>query len=535
MLGKLSQTCLSSWPETQEDQEEASPLSGEIATMETTTTMATRTGGLRSQPRALRATPRQARAQPSGRRGSRGGGLASQGEAGRRGGEGPAARKLLATAEGIAAQTSTSTSDAQGTEATSTTPKKICVVGGGFGGLYAALRLSTLVWPGKSKPEITLIDQRDRFVFKPLLYELLTDELELDEVAPRFSDLLSRSGVSFVQGKVTGVSAKDEETGVGAVSLEGDEGKSVEYDYLVVAFGSGTRLDMVEGAEEHATPFCNLEDAVDLKSYLREETKKGATPSLAVVGGGVNGVELAASLADKFGDKVAVQVITPGSDILESYPKDQRQNAWNTLSQGKVDVRLGTKVTRVALEEEAGKFALTVENDQAGGDTLRVDKVLWTAGQKPATVPVRGGQTIQGEGFFSRNDEGNVVTDNTLRMVNSSYVFALGDIAVQEGDKTSKFAFTAQVAFQQSDYVAWNVWSTINGQPLLPFQYQHLGDMMSLGQNQATVALPIGGLSLTGLPASLLRKSAYVYRMPTLESQARLGLNWGFKLLNSFL
>ena len=128
-----------------------------------------------------------------------------------------------------------------------------------------------------------------------------------------------------------------------------------------------------------------------------------------------------------------------------------------------------------------------------------------------------------------------MVTDNTLRMVNSSYVFALGDIAVQEGDKTSKFAFTAQVAFQQSDYVAWNVWSMINGQPLLPFQYQHLGDMMSLGQNQATVALPIGGLSLTGLPASLLRKSAYIYRMPTLESQARLGLNWGFKLLNSFL
>ena len=116
-------------------------------------------------------------------------------------------------------------------------------------------------------------------------------------------------------------------------------------------------------------------------------------------------------------------------------------------------------------------------------------------------------------------------------MVESSYVFALGDIAVLAGEKESKYAFTAQVAFQQSDYVAWNVWSTINNQPLLPFQYQHLGDMMSLGQSEATVALPIGGLNLSGLPASLLRKTAYIYRMPTLEYTARLGFNWASKLL----
>merc|ERR1719261_54892 len=94
---------------------------------------------------------------------------------------------------------STSSATAAGTGRKVSRNPKVCVVGGGFGGLYTALRLSTLVWPGNSKPEITLVDQRDRFVFKPLLYELLTEELELDEVAPRFVDVLSRSGVRFQQ------------------------------------------------------------------------------------------------------------------------------------------------------------------------------------------------------------------------------------------------------------------------------------------------------------------------------------------------
>ncbi|QDZ18033.1 pyridine nucleotide-disulfide oxidoreductase [Chloropicon primus] len=406
---------------------------------------------------------------------------------------------------------------------------KICIVGGGFGGLYTALRLTTLVWPGKSKPEITLVDQRDRFVFKPLLYELLTEELDLDEVAPRFVDVLSRTGVNFVQGKVAETLPKGEGDGArGKVELE--SGEVIEYDYLVMALGSGTRLDMVEGAKEHALPFCNLEDALSLKGYLRGEAERGRKPTLAVVGGGVNGVELAASLVDKYGDRVLVQLMTPGSDILESYPKEQRQNAWNTLSLGKVDVRLGTKVTKIEAGAEGGKYSLSIENVESGEGVVEVDKILWTAGQKPASVGSSPPGATSGS-FLKRNEGGSVVTDGTLRMLDSSYVFALGDVAVQEGEQQSKYSLTAQVAFQQSDYVAWNVWSSINKQPLLPFQYQHLGDMMSLGQNEATVGLPVGGLNLTGLPASLLRKTAYIYRMPTLEYSARLGLTWAARLL----
>jgi NADH dehydrogenase FAD-containing subunit len=75
----------------------------------------------------------------------------------------------------------------------------VCILGGGFGGLYTALRLENLLWPQGTKPQVTLIDQSDRFVFKPLLYELLNGAASADEVAPTFSQLLAPYSVNFVQ------------------------------------------------------------------------------------------------------------------------------------------------------------------------------------------------------------------------------------------------------------------------------------------------------------------------------------------------
>ena len=84
-------------------------------------------------------------------------------------------------------------------------PTRICILGGGFGGLYTALRLSQLPWEKASKPEIVLVDKSDRFVFTPLLYELLTGELQTWEIAPPFAEILNNTEVRFRQGAVTGI------------------------------------------------------------------------------------------------------------------------------------------------------------------------------------------------------------------------------------------------------------------------------------------------------------------------------------------
>jgi 2-polyprenyl-6-methoxyphenol hydroxylase-like FAD-dependent oxidoreductase len=85
---------------------------------------------------------------------------------------------------------------------TMTQQPRICILGGGFGGLYTALKLTQFPWSKAEKPEIVLIDQRDRFLFSPLLYELLTGELETWEISPPYIEPLANTGIQFVQAEV---------------------------------------------------------------------------------------------------------------------------------------------------------------------------------------------------------------------------------------------------------------------------------------------------------------------------------------------
>lgn len=120
---------------------------------------------------------------------------------------------------------------------------RICILGGGFGGLYTALRLESLMWPPDKKPQVLLVDQLDRFVFKPMLYEILSGEVDAWEIAPYFSELLSNTSVLFIKDKVKticpcyGSKGNGLQTSgdVGAVYLE--SGIKVEYDCQV---GTGT-------------------------------------------------------------------------------------------------------------------------------------------------------------------------------------------------------------------------------------------------------------------------------------------------------
>mmetsp|Transcript_6775 Transcript_6775/g.17268 ORF Transcript_6775/g.17268 Transcript_6775/m.17268 type:complete len:491 (+) Transcript_6775:263-1735(+) len=403
---------------------------------------------------------------------------------------------------------------------------RICILGGGFGGLYTALRLSSLVWRRKKKPKITIVDRNSRFVFKPLLYELLTEELGDDEVAPAYSSLLGGTGINFVQGNVANISPKGSEDSTGYVDLENEE--RIPYDYLVLAFGSQTKMQMVPGVKEHATPFGTFDDATKLRQYLKASASD--CPTVVIVGSGVNGVELASSIADKYKGRVNLKLISPGEDILPSHSDSQRQTARNVLSRRKVDIVPRTTVKGIE-KNASGDYSLAVDND-GGRESITADKVIWTAGQEPVHVPRASDANTS---FVPKDERGSVLTDDTLKIKGCSYGFALGDVAVagRNGERL-QLPFTAQVAFQQADYVAWNLWSAINNQPLLPFQYQNLGEMMSLGSWDASVALPVGP-NLSGSPASLLRKLAYVYRMPTVEQSVRLGLSWTLKFLRGEL
>lgn len=186
-------------------------------------------------------------------------------------------------------------------------PPRIVVLGGGFGGLYTALRLDSLTWPDDAKkPMVTLLDRSERFVFKPMLYELVNETMNDWEVAPTFQDLLAPTSVTFQRGSVATVEPNEAllmrdgstgSSGGGAVIL--DSGDRVEYDYLVVAVGTGSSDIGVPGAKEHAIPLSTLPDAQRLAAAMRDVAGKTSRGRVAVVGGGLAGVELAGVVAER--------------------------------------------------------------------------------------------------------------------------------------------------------------------------------------------------------------------------------------------
>ncbi|MDB9303536.1 NAD(P)/FAD-dependent oxidoreductase [Nodularia spumigena CS-591/12] len=385
---------------------------------------------------------------------------------------------------------------------TEQTPR-ICILGGGFGGLYTALRLSQLPWENGEKPEIVLVDQSDRFIFAPLLYELLTGELQTWEIAPPFEELLQNTGVRFCQAIVSGIDTEQKR-----VHLQ--EGTEIAYDRLVLALGGETPLDMVPGAISHAYPFRNITDAYRLEERLRVlEESKAEKIRVAIVGAGYSGVELACKLADRLGERGRFRLIQIGDQILRTSPDFNREAAKKALDAKKVFLDLETKV------ESVGQDTISLEYKNQV-DTIPVDLVIWTVGTRVAPVV----KTLA----LKQNQRGQITTTPTLQVLEHPEIFALGDLADCCDAEGKQVPATAQVAFQQADYTAWNIWASLSDRPLLPFRYQQLGEMMALGKDNAT--LTGLGIKLDGSLAYIARRLAYLYRMPTLDHQLKVGFNW---------
>uniref|UniRef100_UPI00286E25FB NAD(P)/FAD-dependent oxidoreductase n=1 Tax=Chamaesiphon sp. VAR_69_metabat_338 TaxID=2964704 RepID=UPI00286E25FB len=161
-----------------------------------------------------------------------------------------------------------------------TSVPRICILGGGFGGLYTALRLHQLAWEPGQKPEITLIDRQPNFVFAPLLYELITGEMQSWEIAPPFAELLKGTDIRFIQGSVRQIDRD-------AKSIALEDGTELTFDRLVLALGCETPSESVPGVTEHAIPFRSLPDAYRLDAKLRQlETASAERIRVAIVGAG---------------------------------------------------------------------------------------------------------------------------------------------------------------------------------------------------------------------------------------------------------
>ena len=437
---------------------------------------------------------------------------------------------------------------------TSLNAKEICVLGGGFGGLNAALTLSSLNW-GDEKPTITLVDKKERFVFLPLLYELCVGDAELNEVAPTYADLLKGTDVQFKQATIQGIDVDNDTVYVeNEVNSSGSTSK-IHYDSLIVATGADVNLESIPGAKSCALPFYTIEDCLELRKRLTLLDSIGddldSEINVVVVGGGYSGVELALNMNERLkrvGRGARVTLVHRGSQVLEYATNYNRKTGIDRLKKAGIEIVTGTSVTEVVEDPKntsssAGMSNLksrcivsvesVSENDTLKEtDRLNADILLWTAGAM-STNTQRGILNSK----LPRDSSGRIVTDQYLEVTKN--VFSLGDCSRV---KKIPYGATAAVAMQQAPFAAWNAYVALsseqnNHQPKekpLPFSYLNLGEMLTLGGEDASIS-SMGIVEVSGSAASVLRRLIYAIRMPTSQQALNAAISSTNKRLETLL
>ncbi|QPN68005.1 FAD-dependent oxidoreductase [Synechococcus sp. CBW1006] len=389
--------------------------------------------------------------------------------------------------------------------ATGSIDRSIVIVGGGFGGLYTALALAQ----HRDHPPILLIEPNERFVFQPLLYELLSEEMRSWEIAPRYDSLLASRGIAWLQDRVDQVDTEQH-------TLKTRSGHELRYGRLVIASGGQPATFNVPGALEHALFFRTLHDVERLQGLVRQ-LRQQALPlqRLAIVGAGPSGVELACKLADLLGGSTLIELIEQGEDLLPQARSFNREQA--RLALQRRDVRLRCR-NRVRAIHPGGLDLLLPEpgNEAGRQERLPAEAVIWTAGfqaRPPALNPPVPGDRL-----------GRLPGQPDLRLQGHHDVFVIGDGAHVADEDGEPFPANAQVAFQQAPCLAANLLHSLAGEPLDSFHWNDLGEMISLGLGEAS--LTGGGFTLAGAAAFQLRRLAYLTRLPGLPLQLKVAAGW---------
>ena len=382
--------------------------------------------------------------------------------------------------------------------------RPVLIAGGGFGGLYTALALASQ----RHHPPILLVEPQQRFLFLPLLYELLSEELRGWEVAPRYDTLLASRGVAWLQDRISRIDAS-----AGCVYTE--QGRQLAYSRLVIATGSRGTSYGIPGVEELAIPFRSLADVEHLQELVQHlRSHPRPLQRLALVGAGPSGVELACKLADLLRGSTVIELIEQGTDLLPQARAFNREQARSALLRR--DIRLRTHTRVLALEPGRLELSLTAGGEGSSRETLPVDGVIWTAGVTVAPPPI--------EPAASLDDRGRLLCESTLELKQTPGVFAIGDVAHVPDADGAPLAATAQVAFQQADCLAENLLRSLEGESLQPFRWKDLGEMISLGIGEAS--LTGLGLTLAGPAAYRIRQLTYLSRLPGLPHQLRVAAGW---------
>lgn len=389
--------------------------------------------------------------------------------------------------------------------------KPVVIAGGGFMGLFTALHLRHQ----KCSRPIILIDRMWRFIFQPLLYELLTSEVKIDLVWPRYDELLAGSDIIFIRDSISHIDLKQRR-----VSL--DSGLGYDYEYLVLALGSAAGYFNIPGAKENTFTFRRGEDVLKLGLHLRDCLQRATQErnpqqqqkllTVGIIGAGPVGVELAATLADLLpiwyenlrGDPTQLQInlIQRGKEILKGDPNNPlRPVAEKSLQQRTIPVNIILNANVSAVGKDWVRY-------EAAGQTenLQAATIVWTAGT--VTHPLIEQLAVSKE---NRDRRGRLIITPTCQLPEYPEVFAGGDCGVERENPQPALA---QVAYQQAKAIATNIKALCEGKEVKAAEVSLRGTLLKLGMGES-VAEIYNRFEVKGKAGHLIRQATYLEMLPT--------------------
>jgi NADH dehydrogenase len=402
---------------------------------------------------------------------------------------------------------------------------KVVIIGGGFGGLYAAKAF------GKLPVDVTVIDRRNYHLFQPLLYQVATGALSPGEIASPIRHILYKQKNT----RVLMDEADDIDAAAKEVILHG--GDRVPYDTLVVATGSTHHYFGHPEWEKNAPGLKSIEDATEMRgkillAFERAEMEhdpqlRQAWLTFVVVGGGATGVELAGALGEIANDtlKHDFRSINPretriflieGEDrVLPPFPADLSHHAERSLVRLNVQVRLKSRVT--SLDENG------VVVSQGGKDERIASKtVLWAAGVQASPL----GQVLHDRAGAPLDKGGRVIVNPDLSIPDHPEILVIGDLANYSHQTGKPLPGVAQVAMQMGGYSAKLVQARLEGHGIAPFRYFDKGNLAVIGRVAAVADL--GKVHLWGWVAWMIWLFIHIAYLIGFDNRLVVMMEWAY-------
>lgn len=402
---------------------------------------------------------------------------------------------------------------------------RVVIVGGGFGGLYAAKEL------GKTAAQVTLIDKRNFHLFQPLLYQVATGTLSPSDISSPLRGILSKCrNTQVLMDEVVGIDPEARK-----VMLR-EHNQTVEYDSLIVATGVSHHYFGNDHWRPDAPGLKTIEDALEMRRRIfvafeaaekePDPEKRQAWLTFVIVGGGPTGVELAGAIAELAFNTLKADfrtidtteakiLLVEGLDrVLPPFPAELSEKAAQALA------RLGVTVQTQSMVSNIADHVVTIKQGDAVQE-VPARTILWAAGVKASAM----GKVLEQQAGAKLDRVGRVLVEPDLSIAGHPNIFVVGDLSnyMHQGDKP--LPGVAPVAVQEGKFVAKLIQQRISGKaPASQFVYNDSGSLAVIGQNEAVVNLR--SLKLSGPIAWFIWIFAHIYYLIEFDNKMIVTIEW---------